>query len=34
MTWARNQMMSWQAIDAQESSEILAIATDHVQANA
>jgi tRNA dimethylallyltransferase len=31
MTWARNQMMSWQAITAQESSEILAIATDHVR---
>lgn len=28
LTWLRNQMMSWQAITAQESSKILAIATD------
>lgn len=34
MTWARNQMMSWQAVAAQESSEILAIATDRVRATA
>lgn len=29
-TWLRNQMLSWTAIDAQESCEILAAATDHV----
>jgi tRNA dimethylallyltransferase len=30
LTWLRNQMMSWQAIEAQESSKILAIATEMV----
>ena len=30
LTWLRNQMMSWQAITAQESSKILAIATEMV----